>query len=347
MCIELDWSNTKDVMELLSERTRFSVDNRMLGTAACLVLVLSAMCAGEGILPPGPLSGAVAGTVKFTTTLRPPASPFLSVSWSFKGVNIITSTSTDIIEPGHANRITLDRATGSLELRNLLPEDSGEYTVTIIPDGGLQKQGRTRLDVYALITGATIRSPAAILIEDRSSTNLSCEASGSISTRVWTKDGRPLYPNDRVSFSMDNRTVFMQPVHSSNHGTYQCRLSNPVSTMTATHDLTVNFGPHNISIIGPSAAAPGRRVTLQCTADSVPPANFSWTFNSNETHVNTSMFVIERLGTESIGNYTCTARNMVTMLENSTVLNLRASCTAPGWSFSLLLISALTLRGLL
>ncbi|XP_049902631.1 carcinoembryonic antigen-related cell adhesion molecule 1-like [Epinephelus moara] len=299
------------------------MDNRMLGTAACLVLVLSAMCAGEGILPPGPLSGAVAGTVKFTTTLRPPASPFLSVSWSFKGVNIITSTSTDIIEPGHANRITLDRATGSLELRNLLPEDSGEYTVTIIPDGGLQKQGRTRLDVYALITGATIRSPAAILIEDRSSTNLSCEASGSISTRVWTKDGRPLYPNDRVSFSMDNRTVFMHPVHSSNHGTYQCRLSNPVSTMTATHDLTVNFGPHNISITGPSAAAPGRRVTLQCTADSVPPANFSWMFNSNETHVNTSMFVIERLGTESIGNYTCTARNMVTMLENSTVLNLR------------------------
>lgn len=104
------------------------------------------MC--EGILPPGPLSGAVAGTVKFTTTLRPPEKPFMSVSWSFKGVNIITSSSINITDPGHTNRISLDRATGSLELRNLVPEDSGEYTVTIVPDGEPQKQGKTFLNVY-------------------------------------------------------------------------------------------------------------------------------------------------------------------------------------------------------
>ncbi|XP_070767912.1 hemicentin-1-like [Enoplosus armatus] len=282
---------------------------------------------GEGILPPGPLSGAVADTVKFTTTLRPPESPFHTVSWSFNGTNIITSTSSDAIASGYVNRILLDRATGALELRRLVLEDSGEYTVTITPDGGLQKQGKITLDVYVLITGATIRSPAAILIEDKSSTNLSCEASGSISTRVWTKDGRPLRPSDRVRFSMGNKTVSIQPVHSSNHGTYQCQVSNPVSTMTVAHNLTVNFGPHNISIRGPSAAALGHRVTLQCTADSVPPGNFSWMFSGNETHVNNSMYIIERLEAENIGNYTCTARNMVTMRENSTVLHLRESIT--------------------
>lgn len=106
------------------------------------------MCAGEGILPLGPLSGAVAGRMKFTTTLMPPETPFLSVSWSFNGTNFLTSTTINVTEPGHANRISLDRATGSLELRNLVLEDSGEYTITIVPVGGQQEQGKTTLIVY-------------------------------------------------------------------------------------------------------------------------------------------------------------------------------------------------------
>ncbi|XP_029927995.1 carcinoembryonic antigen-related cell adhesion molecule 5-like [Myripristis murdjan] len=311
---------------------------------AIILLHLSAVCLGEGILPPGPLNGVVGGTAKFITTLTPPAKPFISVSWTFKKVPIITSSNTNVTEPGLANRITLDRATGSLELRNLVLQDSGEYTVSIIPDGGLQTQGSTTLNVYALINGATISSPAATLIEDKSFTNLTCDASGSISTREWMKDGQPLQPGGRVSFSMDNRTVYIEPVQSANHGSYQCRVGNPVSSMTAVYNLTVNFGPYNISINGPAAAPPGRRVILQCTADSVPPATFSWMFNGNETHTNNSLYTIDRMEEVNTGNYTCTARNQVTKLENSTAWSLRASCTAPCWSFSGLVISALSLR---
>ncbi|XP_028326267.1 carcinoembryonic antigen-related cell adhesion molecule 1-like [Gouania willdenowi] len=301
------------------------------------------MC--EGILPLGSVSGAAAGTVKLITTIRPPVKPFLSVSWSFKGANIITSTSEDIIEPEYVNRISLDRSTGALELRNLVLEDSGEYTVNIIPDGGLQQQGETTLNVYALISRVSIQSPAAVLIEDKSSTNLTCEAAGSISSREWIKDGRPVHPSDRVSFSVNKKNMFINPVSASNHGTYLCRVSNPVSNMTAAHNLTVNYGPHNITITAPPTASPGHRVTLQCTADSFPPANFSWRFNGNTTHVNTSMYVIEQLGEDHIGNYTCTAWNDVTRMENSTVLDLRASCTGPYWSFPLLVMCALNLSG--
>ncbi|XP_037532520.1 carcinoembryonic antigen-related cell adhesion molecule 1-like, partial [Nematolebias whitei] len=242
-----------------------------------------------------------------------------------KEVNIITSTSVNVSAPGYANRISLDRSTGALELRNLVQEDSGDYTVTVTPDGGQQKLGKITLNVYVPITGVTIRSPAATLIEGQSSTNLSCDAFGSISTREWLKDGLPLQLSNSISLSVDNRTVLMQPVLSSSRGVYECRLSNPVSTMVATLNLIVNYGPYSTSIIGPPEASFGHRVTLQCTADSFPPANFSWRFNSNKTHVSNSLYVIETFEERNMGNYTCTARNMVTMKENSSVLNLRGS----------------------
>lgn len=119
----------------------------------------SGWCAAEDVLPPGPLSGAVAGAVTFSTTLKPPQSLFLSVRWSFKEDNIITSTSTNITDPKYANRISLDRATGALELRNLVLADTGEYTVTIIPDAGLPKQGKTTLNVYGGFNVLMVKAP--------------------------------------------------------------------------------------------------------------------------------------------------------------------------------------------
>uniref|UniRef100_A0A667ZQY2 Ig-like domain-containing protein n=1 Tax=Myripristis murdjan TaxID=586833 RepID=A0A667ZQY2_9TELE len=188
--------------------------------------------------------------------------------------------------------------------------DGGEYTC----QAGNNITGRTATsDVHRLSVGEWVTLDLSNCF-----TNLTCDASGSISTREWMKDGQPLQPGGRVSFSMDNRTVYIEPVQSANHGSYQCRVGNPVSSMTAVYNLTVNFGPYNISINGPAAAPPGRRVILQCTADSVPPATFSWMFNGNETHTNNSLYTIDRMEEVNTGNYTCTARNQVTKLENST-----------------------------
>lgn len=86
--------------------------------------------------------------MKFTTTLAPAETAFVSVIWSFKGVSIITSININVTDSGYENRIFLERSTGSLELSNLVEEDSGEYAVSIITSDQVQRQGRITLDIY-------------------------------------------------------------------------------------------------------------------------------------------------------------------------------------------------------
>ncbi|KAG7256629.1 hypothetical protein CRUP_034846, partial [Coryphaenoides rupestris] len=321
-----------------------TASNAITGVKMSTVHPLNGVCVGQSILPAGPLSGAVGGAVNFGTTLEPPARPFIAVAWSFKGNSVISHTATgDIVEEPYINRVTLDQTTGSLELRGLALVDSGAYLLSVILDGGQQRTGTIELNVYALITGASITrsSSPATLIAGKSAVNLTCDAaSGAVSSRDWMKNGRPLPPAPgRVTFSADARLLSINPVLSDNHGNYQCRVSNPVSAMTATYNLTVNceyrpplccplsehtgLGPQNVSIVGPGEARLGLRVLLRCSVDSVPLPTFSWALNGNRTGVTNSTYIIERMEERHAGNYTCTVYNQVTRLENSTLMNLR------------------------
>ncbi|XP_036819770.1 carcinoembryonic antigen-related cell adhesion molecule 1-like [Oncorhynchus mykiss] len=228
-------------------------------------------------------------------------------------VNIITSTTVNITNADHKDRISLDRTTGSLELWNLGLRDQGEYRVSIIPDRALELQGATTLDVYVLLSAASITSTPATLIAGISSTNLTCEAAGNISSIQWIKDGLPLSPSNNITFSSDNRTVYLSPVQDIDNGEYECLVSNPVSNRTASHNLTVN------------SASTGYRLTLSCSADSIAPATFTWIFNRTETGVNNTLYAKERMEALHIGNYTCTATNNITGLKDSVVYKLRGS----------------------
>lgn len=104
---------------------------------------------GAGVLPDGPLNATVGETVIFITKLIPTEEPFLSVVWDLNDVPIITSEpTTNITNPDYEGRITLFTSTGSLEVQNLNLNDSGLFSVDILPVGEPKKIGSTRLNIY-------------------------------------------------------------------------------------------------------------------------------------------------------------------------------------------------------
>ena len=99
------------------------------------------------MLPDGPLKATVGGTVMFTTTLTPPEK-LRTIGWTFGNRNIMIFNHENTTAPEYEGRITLFTSSGSLELRNLTPNDSGEYRVIIFPETGPRMDGCTRLEVY-------------------------------------------------------------------------------------------------------------------------------------------------------------------------------------------------------
>lgn len=104
---------------------------------------------GSGVLPDGPLKASEGGRIMFITTLSPSDGPMAEIDWRF-GKRYITlfNGTANITEPEYEGRISLWTSTGSLELRNLSLNESGQYEVFVKPKGGRVTPGLTQLEVY-------------------------------------------------------------------------------------------------------------------------------------------------------------------------------------------------------
>ncbi|KAL2084148.1 hypothetical protein ACEWY4_019666 [Coilia grayii] len=275
--------------------------------------VFLGLCICQNVLEPGPAIGAVGGNVWLKTNLSPPAKPIIVLMWSRNLENIITyvrgDNLTNYSAPEYRDRISLNTSTGSLELQNLTLNDAGVYYLDMVPSGSAGKHGNISLHVFEMISNASITPSPAIVIANESSLNLTCVAQGNISDIEWTKDGKNMSPHNRVSLHRNNRTLIISPVERIDDGLYECKLSNPVSTMTAVFTLAVNYGPLNVTISGPTEISASDNATFTCSADSHPPSEFSWAFSGGDRSVTGPVYKIRNSKVEDSGNYTCTASN--------------------------------------
>ncbi|XP_057689966.1 hemicentin-1-like isoform X2 [Corythoichthys intestinalis] len=285
---------------------------------------------GAGVLPE--CSAAITGEKKtFTVELTPPTTPIDFIEWSFTDRNdvstIIISTNTGP-NPDYQDRIHVFPETGSLELRNLILSDIGDYKV-IIRVGEVQQTGSCFLYLHELIGGVGIKHTSTDLLESSGSVTMTCfTTAGTDITYGWLNSTNEVKAGDRVQITEGGSKLTITNVNRYDTGPYRCRVSNLVSSSTSGPvELDISYGPENISLsTSPSLEhhKVGSNINLTCSSESNPPAVYQWFFNGALLPVLGPELRLKNVLESQSGNYRCQAYNNKTLnsLTQSTPLSI-------------------------
>ena len=106
---------------------------------------------------------------------------------------------------------------------------------------------------------------------------------------------------------------------------YHVQVSSSSSYSNANDSICFSDGPDSVNIEGPREVKSGDRLVLNCTADSVPPARFSWSARSGSTQISGSLFN-QTVNSSDTGQYTCLAANDKTGRTDSKHINVTVHC---------------------
>ncbi|XP_047455704.1 carcinoembryonic antigen-related cell adhesion molecule 1-like isoform X2 [Mugil cephalus] len=211
------------------------------------------------------------------------------------------------------NGVKLSDTGPELRLMNIQMNQSGNYSCQAFNHKTLRYQ-TSRLSVVTVlekISGASLHPSTNDPLIEGTSFNLTCEASGSIVTRNWRKDGSALFHTDNMTLHDNNRVLMFNTVTRKDSGEYFCNISNPISSDGAKYNMMVNYGPEKVQITGPSQIHLKETFKLTCFAESTPAATYTWMFNGSEILKDSAEFIKEAELSDS-GSYTCQAKNDVT-----------------------------------
>ena len=107
------------------------------------------------MLEPSQVNGAVGGSVWLKTNLSSPAKSYSVLLWSLNLEDIITYViGENFTAPAYHDRVVLNITTGSLELQKLTLNDSGVYSLDMVPSGSAGRHGEIFLRVFGECVGS-------------------------------------------------------------------------------------------------------------------------------------------------------------------------------------------------
>ncbi|XP_052002360.1 carcinoembryonic antigen-related cell adhesion molecule 1 isoform X3 [Xyrauchen texanus] len=210
------------------------------------------------------------------------------------------------------NEVPLNVSGPNLILTNVTQDQTGNYTCVAQNAVTLRYASVTKtIRIVDPITSVVV-NPTAGNPKENMNFSLTCDVVGPDDSIHWMKTGMYLLPDYRITFSIDNSTLYFNQLTVNDDGQYQCEASNDVSIMTSqVYNFMVNYGPWNTTITGPAVVAAGSSVTFRCSADSRPQSQFSWYFNGSKV-ADDSVYVTGALSPNNSGPYTCMAFNNIT-----------------------------------
>ncbi|XP_065815596.1 B-cell receptor CD22-like [Labrus bergylta] len=185
--------------------------------------------------------------------------------------------------------------------------DSGRYYCKAKNDLGERTSGYVKVEVkYAPKLPSVSVSPSAEIVEG-SSVTLTCSSDANPAANyTWFKE------NNNQPLSREAQLVFSS-IKSSDSGEFSCKAENDLGKPTYKWiSIDVKFSPKLPSVsVSPSAEiVEGSSVTLTCSSDANPAANYTW-FKEDEDSPTASgqIFTISNFSADHSGRYYCEAQN--------------------------------------
>ncbi|XP_076583703.1 cell adhesion molecule CEACAM5-like [Chaetodon auriga] len=259
-------------------------------------------------------SGEIKEGILVTLTCKSDAKPAAKYTWYKKNAK------------SHLHLLTED---AQLVFRSIQSSDSGEYYCTAENKLGRRRSEDIFIDVkYAPKLPSVSVSPSGEIVEG-SSVTLNCSSDANPAANyTWYKE------NVNVKALNEEAQLVFRSIQSSDSGEYYCAAENELRRRTSGHiSINVTYPPKLPSVsVSPSGdIMEGSSVTLSCSSDANPAANYTW-YKENEDSPKASgqNFTITDIRAEHSGNYYCEAQNRGGSFNITLHLTVVADCTTPG-----------------
>ncbi|XP_041664760.1 carcinoembryonic antigen-related cell adhesion molecule 5-like [Cheilinus undulatus] len=284
-------------------------------------------CAGEAVLPEGPVDVILGKNATIQTLLNKPTYTFIIWYFVVEGERDRVATVGDAglnVAPAWEGRVSINKDNGFLSLASVKSEDSGDYSISIITADGSARTGDIQLRVLEPVSAVAIKSNLPEALEHNSTVVLTCSAKGSFLKFTWINGTTPILADGKKITVKDeelsSQLTIAGVLRSDLVGPIYCLAANKLETeKSAPFNLTVYYGPDEVTITPakpPQFLQAGTNFSLSCASHSSPPATFTWHYGQKAIEnpgAVLTLKTIEKLGLgKKAEDYTCRANNAKT-----------------------------------